>query len=506
MGKVVQQAVAAIQNLTRTVLHTLTGKYQRTVVALEWGGDYLKIARVAVGTKGKRLVRLDARKIPSPQELPGILRDLWKDGMHRKDPVIISLPRNLVTVRHLHLPATDPIQLREMISLQAAKQTPYSREEIITNFQTVGVPKDGFTDVILVIANREVSQERLKVLQEAHLKAKGIRLSSFGILHGHRMTQDSSPAGEEGSVAVVDMDSDFTDFVVIADGQLTFTKAMSIGASKLEEGQETWVEKFTEEMKTALDLYEREWVGQRITKAVVTGTEIETAALEKSLAEKFGLTVERVSLFDNVPGARQAAGYSEIPRGSLSFSSVVGLAWNPEWAGIDLTPLEVGLKEGFARRVKDFMITGILLISILVVLSAAVSARLYFKRQYLDQLHQQVQKTDEAREVEKLKKNIKAIQNLMAVQNSSLEVLSQLYRLIPSKIYLTTITFREGESLNLNGIAQEMSDVFGFVSVLEKQPGFNQVKIKNVTKREKEGEQGQTQFEIVGLLTQPHAD
>jgi Tfp pilus assembly PilM family ATPase/Tfp pilus assembly protein PilN len=461
---------------------------------------------VAVGAKGKRLVRLDARKIPSPQDLPGILRDLWKDGMHRRGPVILSLPRNLVTVRHLKLPSTDPIQLREMIGLQAAKQTPYSREEIITNFQTVGAPKDGFTDVILVIANREVSQERLKVLQEAHLKAKGIRLSSFGILHGHRMTQESSPAGDEGPVAVVDIDSNFTDFVVIADGQLIFTKAMSIGASQLEEGQETWVGTFTEEMKTALDLYERDWVGRRITKVVVAGTEIETAALEKGLAETFGLTVERASLFDKVPEARPAAGYSEIPRGSLSFSSVVGLAWNPEWAGIDLAPLEIGLKEEFARRVKDFMVVGILLISILVVLSAAVSARLYFKRQYLDQLRQQVQKTDEAREVEMLQKNIKAIRNLMGVQNSSLEVLSQLYRLIPPKIYLTTISFKEGEFLNLNGMAQEMSDVFQFVSVLEKQPGFHQVKIKNVTKREKEGEPGQTQFEITCLFTQPHAD
>lgn len=501
MVATITRAVTATQNFTRGVLGRLAAKRPKTIVAVEWGGEWLKMAQVAVHPRGKQLVRLEAREIPSPGELPKILHALFTNGVDHADSLIVSLPRNLVTVRNLKLPSTDPVELKEMISLQAARQTPYSKEEIISNFQRVGTAAEGYTDVILAIANREVSHERLKVLEEAHLKTAGIRLTSQGILNWQRMAQPSKADGEGGTIAVVDIDATFTDFVVVSDGQLIFTKAMSIGASKLLEGEGKWVERFTQEMKAALDLYEHQGVGNAITRVVLTGAEMVPVGLKEAIQQKWGLVVERVSILEKVPGVPQLAGSSEMQRRSTSFTAVVGLAWDPEGAGIDLIPFEVVLKEGLAARGRDLMIMGVLLLSILMVISGMISERLYFKRQYLEQLRQEVQRTTEqATELERLRREIRIVRESSKVRNSPMDVLSLLHQLMPPEIYLTAITFKDGEELTLTGVSQEMSDVFKFVSVLDQQAGFGQVKVKHVTQKVREGEKGQSDFEVVCLL------
>ncbi len=507
MGATIGRAMTAAKNLTRAVLRRWVGKRRKTVIAVEWGGAWLKVAQVAVRSKSKQLVRLDAQNIPSSEELPKALRDLFTDGIGHKDSLIISLPRNLVAVRNLKLPSTDPVELKEMIRLQAASQTPYSKDEIISNFQKIGTATEGYTDGILMIANREVSRERVKVLEAAHLRAAGIRLSSQGILNWQRMTQAPQTDGGDGPVAVVDIDSNYTDFVVVSDHQLLFTKVMPIGAGKLADGREKWVERFTQEFKTALDLYEHEGVGHAITKVMITGAEIGPIGIEEALRQKWSMAVERISILDKIPGAPQLSDPLALQRKTTSFTAVIGLAWDSEGAGIDLIPFEARLKEELAKRGRDLMVMGGLLLSILMVLSGIISGRFYFKKQYLEQVRLDVQRTSEqAGEVEKLKKEIKIIKESRKVRNSSIDVLSLLHRLVPPEIYLATITFKEGEELTLTGIAQEMSDVFKFVSVLDKQPGFDHVKIKRVAKKTGEGEKGQSDFEIAGFLTTKNED
>src|SRR5437879_1760609 len=173
---------------------------QRTITALEFSGEWLKLARVEVSAKGKRrLRRLVARPVVLPEEIPKTFVDLVKEGVGAADSILISIPRNLVTVRNLQLPTTDPRELNEMIGLQTAKQTPYSKEEIISDFQVVRRSPEGFTDVVLITTHRSVSNRCLKILDDCRLKAAGIRLSSHAVRSGWELlggaTKDSGGAG-----------------------------------------------------------------------------------------------------------------------------------------------------------------------------------------------------------------------------------------------------------------------------------------------------------------------
>src|SRR5436309_9756918 len=484
-------------NPARILLRPFQSRRQRTTTALELSGEWLKLAQVEVGAKGKRLLRLIARPVAPQEELSQTLVDLFKTGMSSADSIVISIPRNLVTVRNLQLPTADPHEPKEMIDLQAAKQTPYAKEEMIADFQIVSRSPEGYTDVVLITTHRSVSNRCLKILDDFHLKAAGIRLSSHGVLSSWQLMRGATRDEERGPTAVLDIDSNFSDFLVTRSGAVTFTKALSIGSAKLLSEEENESEKLAEEIQRAVDIYESERVGQGITKLVVTGAEVDLARVIPSLTAKLRLPVQRVSLVERLPGAREAMDLPEAQRGSVSFAAVLGLAWNAESAGIDLTPQEVRLREALEHKGRAIMVMGILGVSILTALTALVSQHVYFKKQYLEQLDGEISRTQQAADdVEALKKKLKIIRAAERLENSSLEILSVLHRSTPPEIYLKTIAFEEQSQVVLKGMTQKMSTVFEFVSTLEKLPNFRQVKAKNATRSGSKDGSDEIEFEI----------
>jgi Tfp pilus assembly PilM family ATPase/Tfp pilus assembly protein PilN len=474
---------------------------RRTVTALELSGEWLKLARVETGATGKRLLKLIARPVALQEEIPQILRDVLKESLSSTNSVLISIPRNLVTARNLQLPTTDPHELKEMIALQAAKQTPYSKEEIIADFQVVKRSPDGYTDVLLITTHRSVANRCLKVLDDARLKAGEIRLSSHGVLRTWQLMRGVPGDEERGPIAVLDIDANFSDFLVIRGGVVTFTKALSIGPAKLLSD----IEKVAEEIQRAIDIYESERIGPALTRLVITGAEVDLPRLTRRLGEILRLPVQHASIAERIPGAREAMDLPAAHRGSLSFAAVLGLAWDADIAGIDLTPQEVRLQEALEHKGRAILVTGILGISLLTALTALVSQHVYFKKQYLEQLDGEIARTQQAAgDVETLKKRLRVIREVERLENSSLDILSLLHRTTPPEIRLKAIAFEEGSHLVLKGATPKMSTVFEFVSTLEKLPNFHQVKTKQATRSGNKTGTDEVEFEITCPLAKDH--
>ncbi len=142
-----------------------------------------------------------------------------------------------------------------------------------------------------------------------------------------------------------------------------------------------------------------------------------------------------------------------------------------------------------------------MVILILMAITLFVSQRIYSRKQYLEQLNQEVQQTQkEASEVQAMRKKITLIRDASGAENSSLEILTVLHKNIPSDIYLKSINFEDGSHLILKGVAEQMSGVFGFLATLEKQPNFHHVKTKHVTRSTRKGGNGEIDFEMTCLL------
>ena len=113
------------------------------------------------------------------------------------------------------------------------------------------------------------------------------------------------------------------------------------------------------------------------------------------------------------------------------------------------------------------------------------------------QLKQKIAKIkNDADEVEKMHMRIDLIEKRLDAKGASINILNEIYRLIPREIYLTNIDIEERNRAILRGRAFAMSGVFKFVATLENSPYFENVKTTYTTTR-KEEDTEYAEFEVI---------
>ena len=403
------------------------------------------------------------------------------------DDLIVILSRNQVTVRNLELPTTDPQEIKDIISIQAGKQTPFSKDEIIADFKTIGLSRQHYTKVLLAIVQKAIVNNFLNNLAEKKEAVSKIVLGSQALANWCPII---APKIGGEPFAVLDVNDDFSDFCVFSKGRLLFTKLLHFGRRDL--SKRTWQKSFLEEIGLSLDAYRKESIGPAFNKVAIMGMKAEekfNKDVKNALARQFSLEV--LGPFENAEGI-------SIPNGAraVSSSKLIGLALNPDRPLMDFLPQ--GLKQARAKRIKrkELMLTGILAFLVLIMGSGIFLEKICTKTLLLRRLDAQfVKLEDGTSELKKEYLKINLIKNRMDTKNSALEVLREIHKVAPQEIYLTNISFEEGKLISLRGTSKAMSEVFEFVKTLEGLPIFKNVKTKYVTKRRLKGKD-LTDFEI----------
>ena len=69
--------------------------------------------------------------------------------------IICTVPGDVVTTKNLDVPSASHEEIESILTLQASRVTPYSKDEILTGYLKLGSPKPNFTRVLLIIVNRK---------------------------------------------------------------------------------------------------------------------------------------------------------------------------------------------------------------------------------------------------------------------------------------------------------------------------------------------------------------
>ena len=464
-------------------------KKKRTTGILEIGRTHLKLVILKEDFKGNKIiesVRVSECQSVKETNLATLIQDVTFDDL------IIILSREQVIVRNLELPTTDPQEIKDIISIQAGKQTPFSRDEIIADFQTVGASRQHYSRVLLAIVQKAIINKFLDNLADKKEAVQKIVLSSQVFANWYSIIQ---PKIKDEIFAILDFDLGSCDFSIYSKEKLLFTKLLSLGVSDL--SRKAPQKDFLEEIGNVLGAYKKENIGPAFNKVVFMG-KIPDIELKDILADKFSL--EAFGPFEDIEGitisgeAKAALG-EEREKGS-SFSKLIGLALNPARPLMDFLPLD--LKEIRRKRIKrkELMLTGILILSVFILSGGIFLERIYTKALTLKRLNAQFIKLEkETSELKREDLRIKLIENRIDTRNSAIEVLREIHKVTPQEIYLTAIAFEEGKFLSLRGTTTSMSGVFKFVKTLEGLPIFENVKTKYVTKRRLKGKD-LTDFEI----------
>ena len=486
------------------------GAYGREpAVVVEIGNDWLKVMEGNPSAKESFVTKASFRKLVEIKEPVTVaLTKIFKDLKLSTQGVIACIPRHLVTVRILEFPSTNPRDIRDMVSLQVGKQTPYSRDEIIFTYKTISVNAAGYTRVMLVIARRNLVNARVEVLQKAGIEVEKVTMSSEGLAQWFHMTYwAQTPPGksnvyddvklDDQAVICVDIDSNYSDFIVLRKGKLVYTRNFLVGANHLLGDDAAWRDKFCEEITHSIGLYQNEERGAKIVQLFLSGTAAHIPQLAGMLGPKVGVPVmvaeptHQIHLFKGVALFEKDEGHFVSP------CPLIGMSLEAAALELDLTSSELRIKKQIEGRRKQITVTGVLVLSIIMTLSTLFFIVFYGKSSYLAAIKKSVAGIEkDASEVEQMRASINLVKGRLDAKKSSINIVHEISRLTPKEIYFTNINIEENKQTVLQGRAAAMSNVFEFVTILENSPYFENVQTTyTTTKKEKDTEYAK--FEII---------
>lgn len=212
------------------------------VVSIDIGASAIKLSRLERTQEGLHLVSAGIERYPQnssmgeidDQTIQQTLQNLWKRVLGRKKfPVVLSIPRLLVTSRRLsNLPdvVTDD-QLPSLVAIQAETELPFTPEHAVYDFHDVRRDSETGVSVELIAARREAVQKQINYLKPLGILPRAVLPSSLAIcvLAGMQLN-DNIP---DQWIMVVDIGASRTDLCVMRESVLQFSRSFPTGGDSL---------------------------------------------------------------------------------------------------------------------------------------------------------------------------------------------------------------------------------------------------------------------------------
>lgn len=487
------------------------GKYKKNlkgfdlahpVTAVEVGDEWIKVVENSPASKGDLVTKLCfvnmAQIKKPPQE---VLEDLFRDHKFFKKSAVLYIPRNLVTVRALELPSTNKEEIKDMVNLQVGRQTPYSREEIISSYQVISRKKEGYTKVLLVIVRRKLVDDRIEMMRGLGVYIDKVSVSSECVNEWFKITYSLDKKNLEelssGKVVVlIDMDYGYSDIIFVCREIVIFTINILVGAKHLLYERNEWEDKFIQEVGHSIELYSGEAGDADIEKVILTGAAGNIEGLDALLKQRLNMPVEKVYFLKNVRIKNEIAAFEAQDYKNISLSAILGAVIGHRNLEIDLTPFELRVARLMEYKRRQLTLMGILFIAVGMAVFFLFFIRVYYKSDYLNKLTARIAQIEApAKEVELMRNQIDVVERKLDIRGSSIDVLYEMTSIVPKEIYLININIDDKKQVVLRGRAAAMVDVFNFVTTLENSPIFHNVKL-TYTSIKKEGDAQYAEFKM----------
>lgn len=424
-------------------------------IVLEIRGRRLKILRSFEGQSVISKQDMLSLEIPAetPQDAGRKIKTFLNSNGIKPDETILVIPRQNVTTKILNLPSRDPVELGEMAVLQAIRQIPYSKEDIISGVVPIETAPDGFTKVMHVICHKDMVERPVEIIKGAGLVLSEVTLSSCGLFNRF--------AGSRSSVILIDCDEDNTEVVAIHDGKFVYSRGFTFGFK--EQGYSE--EKLGNELRKTLLALGKDIPGFKPELAVFTGVTSGITDFVRAFSEGTGIKTE----------------VSDEGDGSLSFSALMGAVHGP--CRVDLMSDEIRNVRKTKAGNREKVVSAVLTISIIAVLSLLLNGRIKREEAMLLSVQDRLKEIGPVAEKLERMKTAVDIKDMQSDKNKiALDALGEIYRITPQSVSINVYKF-DGKSIEIKGSAKVLSEVFKYVKSIEDSKIFQNAKVEYATKR-----------------------
>jgi len=347
---------------------------------------------------------------------------------------------------------------------------------------------DGYSNILLAIAQAAVVERQIKMLKSAQVQEViGVSLGSEALLSWYRLAVQA--AG--GDCLIANIDKDYADVLVAEDGNFKFTRGFLYDGSRPSAADD-----IVDELRISLVTYQKE-SGRKIGRVILTGSDFVMAPVQAAASKALNVPVE---VIDQLKGGILADAADRGTEGA-SFAELLGASARPHDMKIDLMPESVRGADKMVSLQSSLAVSGILIGIIVLLVFAFVVKRLHDKNVVLSGIEGRLKTiSSDVSKVKKMAEDIQIVNSEINKKPLAVDIVREVYRITPAAVLLSMLDFERQEGLAIRGSAPALNDVIAYVNALENSLYFEAVKVKYATKRMSAGKET-VDFEISCSLT-----
>lgn len=469
-----------------------------TTVVLEIGNVWLKavVFKAVIGAAHLRGI--------FAKDIDGVSDDLigreiaeFLKGLNVKRPqnLVICFSRNAVTLRNLRVPSVNPSEIDDMIKLHVGRQVPYAKEEIVSGYSLIGRDTMGYSKIMLAIVHRENIRKIFRVLEVAGLYSDRIELSSEGVLSWFARAVKPGELKPEDAFLVLDIDNASTDFIIASPSMILFSRTIASGAEQLKD-QEKWP-RFLGEMKQTMVISQGEEIPQKPVRVYIVGVIGVLGDLVSQIETEFNLPASVIQPLDGIAVGKDTFKMPFEVLEQISFCSLFGLGLDLFRRKINFVLPEAQIRKALRERVRDMIFVGSGVAYFILIVCGIYLEKLHNRKAFLELLSNRYKTIAvQAEGLDEEVRRIKKIKSNLDTDSVVLNYLIEMSRLLPPEIVLISFSFQKDDKVTIKGQAQEMSDIFKFITTLENSPYFKDVQTRYTTRKKIKGKDV-NEFELI---------
>jgi|GEM_PF-1240965 len=198
-----------------------------------WGVDIgsqsMKAVQVARSRAGIRLLSASIYEYSGEGQLREGLQSLFGESLPKVRAAIQFTGKAFPVIRHLSIPIMPIRELVEAVRWEGRKLTSLPAEETVVDFLIMGKSQEHQVqqyDLLVVIVERAVLLEELKVVKEAGLQVAGVDVAPLALLRTLGIRRGEPPSR---GLLYVDIGARKTEINILKGGVLRFTREVSMG-------------------------------------------------------------------------------------------------------------------------------------------------------------------------------------------------------------------------------------------------------------------------------------
>ncbi len=168
-----------------------------------------------------------------PAGIAATARQLVEDGPFRGRRCVVSLPRSMVAVQAMRMPALGDEDLRAAIRWEAPERFGVDRERAQADFLRTGLVTEGRDEVLAVCGDRPGVEALLDPLVDAGLRPEAAE-PSF-VAAARACSRTCRRESDRGKIrAAVEIDADGATILVLQGSRIAFARGVAIGGDAFE--------------------------------------------------------------------------------------------------------------------------------------------------------------------------------------------------------------------------------------------------------------------------------